>query len=246
MLKPDSSLKRVPSNTTKKQAFFIDGIRHSVEIIDTAYKRLRDNLTSIAYNPPHGAQLQSIYPLIFLDAWAMVDAVDRFRQLYLQIPGIKFNTNQSNQPSLREATQPFRDIRNIADHLAQRADFVVSKDAAALGTITWLTGFQVKPTLLWFCSIRPGTISAEPQPISRQIDSKIDWPTGRITLSSCGIEANLSEVLQHIKYRATHLEDQLDKVFSQPGFKDASVFSDVFTRQYLELKPGQFPDLDEY
>lgn len=246
MLKPDSSLKRIPSNTTQKQAFFIDGIRHSVEIVETAYNRLRENLTSIALSPPHGDQLQSIYPIIFLDAWAMVDAIDRFRMLYLQMPGMKFSLGQPNTTSLREATQPFRAIRNIADHLAQRADFVISKDAAALGTISWLTGFQIQPTLLWYCTIRPGTIAVEPQPLSTEIESKLDWPTGHITLSSGGINANLSDVLPHIKCRATDLESQLDKIFSRPEFKDAPIFNDVFTRQCLELKPGQFPDLDAH
>ena len=122
-----------------KQAFFIDGIRHAVDIMELAYGRLRETLTNIALNPPTSATLPKIAPHAFLDAWAMVDAVDRFRMLYQQMPGINFGPPTHGVEPLKTVTQPFRKLRNVADHLSQNADLVVARGDAALGTLTWVT-----------------------------------------------------------------------------------------------------------
>ncbi len=142
MLSDDSILRRIPAALEPKQALFVDGIRHAVEIMELAYGRLKETLTNIALDPPTSADLRKVGPHAFLDAWAMVDAVDRFRMLYQQMPGIKFGPPVPGIEPLKTVTQPFRDLRNVADHLSQRADFVVARGGAALGTLTWLTYCQ--------------------------------------------------------------------------------------------------------
>jgi len=240
MLSDESPLRRIPHALEPKQALFVDGIRHAIEIMDLAYGRLRHTLTELALDPPTSATLPKVAPYAFLDAWAMVDAIDRFRMLYLQMPGMKFGPPTPGVTSLRDATQPFRDLRNVADHLAQRADFVVSRDGAALGTLTWLTGFEVDPPHLRFCTLRPGTVRTHPELSKAAIEATIDWPTDRICLSAGGYEGNLSAIRPHINRRVQHFESEIKSVFESPELKGSPIASDVFIRQPYTLAPGQF------
>lgn len=241
MLSDDSIIRKVPCRVNPKQALFIDGIRHAIEMIDLSYSRLRDNLTAIALDPPQSIELSKKVPYLFLDAWAMVDAIDRFRMLYQQMPGINFNQPEDGVETLQKVTQPFRDLRNVADHLSQRADFVISRNSSALGRLSWLTGFDINPIKLWYCTLRPGTIRQEAQFRKEPIQTKFEWPTDQICLSAGGYEGNLSEIRTHIELRVKHFEIQLAAAYRRLGIEDDPVASDVFTRQAYTLAPGQFP-----
>lgn len=232
LLGRDSALRRIPVNITPKQAIFLDGIRHAVEIMDVAYSRLRDTLTNLALTPPASDELPDIFSHIFLDAWAFIDAVDRFRMLYKQMPGIKFGAKKDGIPSLQEATQEFQNLRKIAEHLAQSADLVVSQNGTAFGELSWLTGVQLQPEVIaWHCTIRPGTLQSVPSMPTNSIISTLDWPTDSIRLSAGGYEGNLSEVRTHIAIRIRHLEAQLQSVFQQPSQAQVPVINDMFVRR---------------
>lgn len=239
MLSDDSILRRIPLTTEPKQALFFDGIRHSIEMIDLAYSRLRENLTNIALNELTPKTLIQSSPAVFLDAWAIVDAIDRFRMLYTQMPGMTHVSASPSIESLKDVTEQVRKLRNVADHLSQRADYVVSQGGAALGTLTWLTGFKVDPPTLWYCTLRPGTIRIKPEFRKDPILTTIDWPTDQIYLSAGGYEANLSEVLPHIEIRVKHLEGQLENAFKSNGLSEHPVASDVFLRQAYQIAPNQ-------
>ncbi|GJI89800.1 hypothetical protein RugamoR1_29630 [Rugamonas sp. R1(2021)] len=211
---------------------FIDGIRHAVEIIEFAYERLNTVLTELALNPPDSEKLRSVSTAAFLDAWAMVDSIDRFRMLYQQMPGISFGAPAPGVLTLKEACEPFRLLRNVADHIAQRAEFIVSKgDGAALGVLTWVTCFQIEPFNAHLCMLRPGTLRAVPELGNGPLAATFDWPTSRICLTAGGYEANLSEIRPHIERRVKHLEGQLEQEFTRLGIADAPVANDVFIRK---------------
>lgn len=236
LLGRDSVLRQIPINVDTKQALFLDGIRHAVEIMDVAYRRLRDALTHMALYPPASSELPNISAYAFLDAWSFVDAIDRFRMMYTQMPGIKFGAAKVGIPPLQEVMQEFRKLRNVADHLAQRADFVLSRNGAALGELNWLTGIQLQPEVIaWHCTIRPGTLQSVPLMQTKPIFSTLDWPTDSIRLSAGGYEGNLSAVRAHIAVRIRHLEAQLQSVFQQPTQAQSSVINDVFMRRPVKM-----------
>jgi hypothetical protein len=239
MLSKDSILRRIPAAIEPKQALFIDGIRHAVEIIDLAYLRLSGTLTQIALEPPTSTDLSKVVPAAFLDAWAIVDAVDRFRMLYQQMPGITFSPPEAGVQTLKEVTQPFRDLRNVADHLAQRAEFVVAKGGAALGVLSWVTGFHIDPPMLWLCTLRPGTLRTTPEFRQEPIVTTVDWPTDRIYLIAGGYEGNLSAIRPHIERRVRHFEVQLQNAFEKLRVIDDPAASDVFLRQAYQLDTGK-------
>ena len=239
MLDKDSILRQVPAAINPKQALFIDGIRHAAEIIDLAYGRLCDTLTKTALNPPCSSDMPKISVHAFLDAWAMIDAIDRFRMLYQQMPGMSFSQPLEGVETLEEVLKPFRNLRNVADHLAQRADFVISRDGAALGTLSWLTGFKVDPVAAWYCTLRPGTLRKQPELRKEPFVSALDWPTDRVIIVAGGYEGNLSSVRPHIQVRIKHFECQLKKAFKKLNLHDSPTASDVFTRQAYSPDPSQ-------
>jgi hypothetical protein len=232
LLGRDSVLRQIPVNVDPKQALFLDGIRHAVEIMDVAFGRLRDGLTHLALHPPASNELPELSAHAFLDAWSFVDAFDRFRMMYTQMPGIKFGAAKAGIPPLREAMQEFRNLRNVADHLAQRTDFVLSRNGAALGELNWLTGVQLLPEVIaWHCTLRPGTLQSAPPTQTNPIVSTLDWPTDSIRLSAGGYEGNLSVVRTHIAVRIRHLEAQLQRVFQQPTQAQVPILNDMFIRR---------------
>lgn len=246
LLGRDSPLRRIPVNIRPKQAVFLDGLRHATEVMDVGFSRLRHGLTRLALEPPEAEELPLITACLFLDAWAVVDAIDRFRQLYLEFPGMTRSSSSGSAMPLREALQTFRDLRNVGDHLAQRSEQVVAKGGgAALGELDWLTGAQLLPQVVaWHCVLRPGTLRTEPTLPTAPIETTLDWPTDRIRLSAGGYEGNLSQVRTHIAGRVRHLEAQLSKTFSQPQHAQAPVMSDFFGRRpVMPVKaPGSVED----
>jgi hypothetical protein len=62
MLSDDSILRRIPVAVAPKQALFVDGIRHTVEIMALAYSRLRETLTATD-SASQLVVLKAIYPL---------------------------------------------------------------------------------------------------------------------------------------------------------------------------------------
>lgn len=236
LLGRDSVLRQIPVNIDPKQTLFLDGIRHAVEIMDVAYDRLTDALTNLALHPPVSNELPTLSAHVFLDAWSFVDAVNRFYMMYTQMPGIQFGNVKDGIPTLREVTQEFRDLRSVVDHIAQSADIVISRNGAALGELTWLTGAQVQPDVIaWHCTLRPGTLHSVPPTQTEPIVTTLDWPTDSIRLSAGGFEGNLSAVRKHIAVRMNHLEVQLQRVFQQQAQAQVPIINDMFARRPVKM-----------
>lgn len=231
MLSPNSSLRRVPSVLDPKQAIFIDGIRHSIDIIDLAYSRMRNTLSKIALAPPSSDELPEITPYIFLDAWAMIDAIHKFEILYSKFPGMTRKQPEAGTKTFSELCESLIKIRNIADHPTGSAERLASGDGAVFGTLTWMTGFNTNPIEVYFCTLRPGTLKAQPSIEWPKILTTLDWPTDCICLSVGGINANLSAIRPHIEKRVKHFENQLEQEFNKDQYKQGLIINDAFIRQ---------------
>jgi hypothetical protein len=240
MLSENSVLRRIPVVIEPKTAMFIDGIRHAIEIIDFAYARLSTTLTELALRPATSADLRLMSTTAFLDAWVIVDSVDRFRMLYQKFPGISFGPPTPGVMTLEEVCEPIRMLRNVADHIAQRAEFIVAKgDGAALGVLTWITGMRDSPFDAYLCMLRPGTLRAVPEVGAAPLAATFKWPTSRICLSGGGYEVNLSEIRPHIKRRVKHLEGQIEQELVRLNITDAPIANDVLIKKPVTF---QFPD----
>ena len=223
MIRKDSVLRRLPANMDRRQVLFLDGIRHAGEIATLAMTRLRCTLTTIA-NEAHDVEMaDGLYTSAFLDAWALVDVIDRFRTLWSQLPGRQRPVTQSS-PSFAEIAQPVRNLRNVADHLAQRADYVVAHRGSALGVLSWYTVMhsQIKDSEIeeaLFCAIVPGSWHPEKMRgrMANPAGESIELPSGFIHLSAGEFTANLSAVIPHMESRIDELERSLEENLQQTG-----------------------------
>jgi len=162
-----------------------------------------------------------------------VDAVDRFRALWKSLPNAKPAQLPSGAKSIDEVTQPFRDLRNVADHLAQRADFVVSKNGSALGSLSWFTGTSQDPLEGWLCVVVPGTVRQTKGQFSDPFEHGLDWPTRCVWLTAGGFRADLSSVLPHIAMRIDRLEASVAEAIKRLPEQQPHAMSDVLIKQRL-------------
>jgi hypothetical protein len=219
MITRDSILRRLPPNLDRRQALFIDGIRHAAEIATLAYGRLGQTLTQIATHDDQGADADNLYTAAFLDAWSLVGVIDRFRTLCSLLP---YATHTPVPPppgkkSFAELTQPIRDLRNVADHLAVRADYVVARRGAALGTLSWFTALRPDGLVGVICTIIPGTIQSSSTPIVNPAGREIELPTGLIHLAAGEYKANLSEIIPQMALRIKHTEEFVERGLAKAG-----------------------------
>lgn len=240
MISSDSPLLNLPINIDRKQALFFDGIRHSAEFVALSYERLRDTLTSLALNSDSSKEAtRRLISCAFLDAWAIVDAVDRFRTLWSQIRSDIGTPRNIDQDSSDKLLSSFRDLRNVADHLAQRADYVISRKGTALGAISWLTAMQRQPLVLLICTILPGTVTENAQEVLSPTGRSFPWPTGSISLEAGGYKACLCDAIPIIELHIRFLEAVVMSGTTDKPLSELRAASDVVSRFVYRLEEDQ-------
>ena|SRR3990170_2600930 len=228
LLRSDSPLKRLPPHLDRRQMVFLDGIRHAAEIAELAYQRLRETLTLIALTYQSELESPKSFTSAFLDAWATVDAIDRLRGLVHLMPGVTEVSRSDGQPGFREHTQAVRDLRNVADHLAQRVDYVIAKKSAALGILSWFTLLQAETGRGLSCVIVPGTIIAHAQyHVVNPLGHAIEPPTDLVTLSAGEYSACLSEVMREVARVVSKFESGMDHMLESQGVLSQQAGADI-------------------
>lgn len=237
MIAADSPLRRLPEALDPKLTLFLDGIRHAAEFAHFAYQRLISRLTQLALNSREGNS-RGGFTEPFLDAWSVVDAIDRLRSLLNLAPGFD-RTAASFSFQFLEETQSIRSLRNVADHIGQRADYVISKQGTALGILSWVTVRTEKHFMS--CTIRPGTLRASRTPVINPIDKSIVLPTGLVTLSAGEHSADLTEVMEWTSRIVKSIEITLDAWFKENGLPHADTASDMLAVMDFVYAPDQTP-----
>lgn len=147
MFNADSPFLNIPDNLDRKQAFYIDAIRHAFEIIDYSFLRLTINLNELTIKHESESLRPNNYALYYLDAWAFVDALDRLLALWKLQPNAETIPDPWNPDSLKANMLNIRNIRNVSDHLAQKADQIISSNSTALGELSWITVIKIDPPI---------------------------------------------------------------------------------------------------
>jgi hypothetical protein len=228
MIREDSILRQLPPGLSRKDALFIDGIRHAIEIAGLAYTRLEESLTAIAMAKASGMDSSSHkITAVYLDAWAFVDAIDRFRSLLKCFPNAKTVPRTDGDQTLAEITAPIRKLRNVADHLAQRIDYLISKKSTALGTLTWYTTPDPDKDHVLFCALIPGTIGNTIPQLVNLADKRSNSQTFDIHLEAGEYRACLSDVYTEIRRRVTQIEASLITCFEKQGWDGQAAGADL-------------------
>ncbi|WP_162932514.1 hypothetical protein [Solimonas sp. K1W22B-7] len=229
MIHTTSILRRLPADIDRKQLLFFDGIRHAAEIVSLAYSRLQSTLTHIALSEDT-KEASAAFPVAFLDAWAVVDGIDRFRVLWKLMPGAPPSSPKDGESTFEEISQPVRNLRNVADHLAQRADYIIAQNGTALGSLSWYTALRQDGREGIICSIAPGTQVKGHHRVANPAGRTIEYPTGLVQLSAGEYQACLSDVLPHMEQRIRELEGGLDSALAAMNLTGRQAGTDLLVK----------------
>lgn len=241
MIGLDSILRRLPPQLDRKQALFFDGIRHAVEIIQLAHSRLQQTLTDIALNYTSTPLKPELFTIAFLDAWALVDAIDRFRALWVLLPNAQRGPAPEGVKTFSELSQPVRELRNVADHLAQRADYVIARQGTALGELSWYTALNPQGTAGLSCVLVPGTFSPGERQLVNPAEKTFTYPTGLIHLAAGEHRACLSDLFPEIERRIRFLEQSIQETITAHGLGGQQAGADIFIATHLVAVPENPP-----
>lgn len=237
MIAHDSVLRNLPPGLDRKQALFFDGLRHAAEIAEFSYRRLQVTLTTIAMQEHRADERAPLFTSAFVDAWAVVDSIDRFRALWqlLPTPG-HLSQRESPVGSFLHFSQPIRDLRNVADHLAQRADYVVAKNGSALGILSWVTIPDANTPKALSCAIIPGTVlNGHRARVPIPTGKIIELPSDMIELKAGEHTVNLSEQLPRAQEVVARIEASLDKEFRAKGVREQNPNTDILVLGEIQM-----------
>lgn len=215
LLANESPLKNLPSILDKRQALLFDGLAHAVDMVGMAYSRLRSTLHEIG-------NLRRAEPeptaAVYLDAWSCVDSLDRFRSL---LKGYKGGGIIPKDDPAFEAfltsIEPVRKLRNVTDHVAERLDQLVSRNASVMGEISWISQGDGAKLHTWY--IRPGFFKDQLKfnLLLPYEGARIEAPAGFIHLTAGGVEVNLSEAVRELYTVVSHIEAKLQERYKAMG-----------------------------
>lgn len=235
MLKENSILKRLPAALNPKQVLFLDRVRHASELMNFAYARLEKSLAALAADAA-APQKEGTFTTPFIDAWAVVDVIDRLRGLLTLMPGLNYLPLEEGKTSFSDKIQFIRDLRNVSDHLAQRADYVLSRNGTALGTLSWCAPVEGKPGTVKSLAILPGSI--------RQIGPMMPFPFGdpntevakSIILAAGGYSGDLAYAVRESNRKISELENLLEEFLVNAGKADNPMALDILFCLELQLR----------
>ena len=238
MLSENSILRRIPPRLDRKQTVFLDGIRHAAEIASLAYDRLTTTLTLLAVTQNGGEKTPpGAITSAFLDAWAFVDAVDRFRSFVQLMPGMELRARTDGRLGFRELSEPIRALRNVADHVAQRVDYVVANEGSALGCLKWLTMLDAEKGICSSAVLLAGTLRSNTTPIVNPSGLTFRARTDHIHLASGEHIAWLSDILLEMAERVQAIEASLEESVSNLGLAGQQAGSDVLMTVVIQFLP---------
>ena len=215
LLANESPLKNLPSILDKRQALLFDGLAHAVDIVGTAYSRLRSTLHEIS---EVGRAEPEPNASVYLDSWSCIDAIDRFRSLLKGYKG--GGIIPKDDPAFEAfltATEPVRKLRNVTDHVAARLDQLVSQNASVMGEISWISQGEEAKLHTWY--IRPGVFKDQLKfkLLLPHAGAVIEMPTGFIHLTAGGLEVNLSDAVRELSVVVAHIESRLREHYKAMG-----------------------------
>lgn len=227
----------------RKQAFFLEGVRVSLEMIDLAHERLRKVLFHVSQQSwTVGGQLgPGAFTSALLDAWSIVDALHRLHGLIQHLPGI---SKRRRIPAIRfflENSQQVEVFRNTVQHLSETIQREpLDGKWAVWGTLSWFWVYgenQMRAYTFLSGRIEPGT-----RTVFQALPMNIEVPIGLIKLSQGDASICISELLSDVRELAAELHRHFGAVYeSRADFVDRYP-ADILIALDLEARPRSIED----
>ncbi|GAI91560.1 unnamed protein product, partial [marine sediment metagenome] len=206
-----------------RQMLFLDGLRYSVEMAHLAHTRLRETLYGLTVHRETLEPETLSFSAAFLDAWSIVDSINRLRCLLHQAPGIK-----QRSPGLRifrQKTEVVEDLRNTIQHLDQNVPTLLAEKLPVLGVLSWFVTTDPGHLSGFSCALTAGTLRPLKQlPLVNPCGRLIAPPIDLIELTAGGHSACLSDIMKHVQDLTRQAEQQLEKQFDRLPQAGADLF----------------------
>ena len=223
----DSPLRRIPVQLETRQVLFLDAIRYCVEMIVGAYNRLAHTLLSLRGVPE---MPPDAYPIVFLDAWSLVDVGNRLRLLIESTPGLKRTPHVT---VILKALESLKELRNPIQHLNKVINDLATTSEGVWGWLTWYLvadGPDPEFEMWWMAagSLAPAGFGSSPQ-LSTGVMAAA--PIDRIELHAFGVTASLTDIANAVVTFLPHFEDSARNAYRDAGLDINNIRSaDLCTR----------------
>ena len=222
-----------------KETVLFDGIRHAAEICWFAFSRLDATLGWLVDTSTDDPLRSQMTTAAYMDAWSLVDAIDRFRSLWAIVPRDQ-PTKTPDIISFEELSAPVRRLRNVTDHLAQRIDYVAAHGNPVMGLLTWIALVPGSDDKVLSCMLAAGTMKKARwkfiHPFRRD---NLIAPSGRIFdihLAAGEHSASLSQLIPEMQIRIRQLESSLDAFVRDRGLQNQEAGADAFVVMEATLR----------
>ena len=153
----------------------------------------------------------------------MVDAIDRMCRLMRQP---ETGGGDEIGRGLQAALQGVRDLRNVADHLDRRLQYVEAHRSPALGRLSWftMTGDREGKS----CLLVPGTMAPQaggalPNPAGKLFNP----PTDHVTLAAGEYEVLLTQAFEVATRMVRAVEESVRAAVAEHGLQGQHVGADT-------------------
>ena len=131
LIKYKSPLRRIPIQINPREAFILDGIRISMEMISANASTLTTSITDFSILDPFATPKIGT-SLLFSSAWAIIDNSARLNRL------LKALATKVVDADLQTMLDEIHTVRNTFQHIDERIEeFFVDNGGALLGYLTW-------------------------------------------------------------------------------------------------------------
>ena len=209
MIQGPSHLKNIPINRNPHQTLFLSSIRVTIEMIDIAYARLLETLGQLTATEKVGPNLGRLASEALLDAWSIVDAIHRLRELLDQMPGLAQSRSYGLQVFKRR-TADFETLRNSVQHLRGELSGMAEKGQAAWGVLSWLAATESDLTTLRACALIVGGHHRKTPMFPVPVAGKL-----RIILTHKNLEVDLSTAVAEVATLTKRLDSALEKAWAE-------------------------------
>lgn len=188
LIDESSPFRRIPFELDPHQAFFLAGIRWTIEMLNLHYRRLLVELSRLSAGASKSIESDGIQALA--DAWSLVDSLHRFRELVQQVPNLKHSPEQE---LFVRKTSSINELRDSIQHLREGILNMASNSQPVWGVLSWMALQDLQGKAIWACALQAGGKldgrQLSPIPVAGTMTAPID----RVTLTHAGHTAELSD-----------------------------------------------------
>lgn len=206
IVEKDSPLRNLPRAMNPSQAGFMDGIRLSAEVVDLALSRLEATLLELSEKGLPPDPEAALVASAFSDAWTVVDATNRIRELIRQMPGLKQNANHR---LLLMRTTAIERLRDALQHINNEIPGLSAAGQSVWGELRWIAMPRPETHMAKACVLIGGRIHTGahrlPNPSGRPIKCPIDHVSLRLGTNEAELAVCRDTVVAVVKGLETSL-----------------------------------------